>query len=139
MLAEGKRQYAFWLTEEQAAEIRAYLAGEASLLTPARPEKAPEAVKPKPKPSQVTPGKPTLHRADPAALPIPAEHQGGVEIAYRLLVNDQQVGIVWKYRISKTMATWCAKRAKAGSVLDALGTHRTYRTRKQAVDALLGG
>lgn len=57
MLAEGKRQYSFWLTDEQVAEIRAYLAGEQSLLTPKQPEKAPKA-KPKTKLVKVEPSKP---------------------------------------------------------------------------------
>lgn len=61
MLKQGKRQYSFWLTDEQAEAIKAYLAGKQSLLTeqgepsPAAP--AAQAL-PKPKLVPVQPNKP---------------------------------------------------------------------------------
>lgn len=80
MLAEGKRQYAFWLTPEQAEEIRVYLAGEQSRLTPAQSEEVP---RPEPEPDKVH-----VVKVEPSKPDRRSE--------YLVMQGDKPIGRVWQ-------------------------------------------
>lgn len=80
MLAEGKRQYSFWLTPDQAQVIRSYLAGEQSLLTPTQPEKI---SRPEAEPNPVR-----LIKVEPSKPDRRSE--------YLVMQGDKPIGRVWQ-------------------------------------------
>lgn len=92
MLAEGRRQYAFWLTDEQAQAIRAYLAGDSSLLTGQTPE--PE----RPEPS--TPPQPEPE-ASPKVRFVPVEPSRPERLRqYEVHQGDDRIGHVWQTMVA---------------------------------------
>lgn len=123
MLAEGKRQYSFWLTSEQAAVIRAYLSGETSLLTPVQAENPPqsepissmEPAKSKPRAGKVT------------------TRPGTQENETQVWRDGRQIGSIYKRRIDGHPRSKIRYEAyRYGRIIPLA----TYRTKREAVAAL---